>query len=215
MCIICVSKKGVRQPSYEELKNMFGNNEDGAGYMCLKNNQVIISKGFMSLEELNKALEIEKFTSKDVVIYHFRKSTQGGVQRELTHPFPLSSNMKNLKKLDLACDCGIVHNGIIAMTSNPKITDYNDTMKFITDYMSKLIRNSNDLKSLEVQEMILKLTSSKWAFLDKFGNVETIGNFITDKESGLMFSNSTYKNYEDIFNYNIRNYNYYKDKKWF
>lgn len=215
MCIICVSKKGVRQPNNEELKNMFDNNEDGCGYMSLKNNQVVIAKGFLTFEEFKKALDLEKFTNENVVIYHFRKSTQGGIQRELTHPYPLSSQMKKLRALDIICDLGIVHNGIISMTSNPKITDYNDTMKFITDYMSKLIRNSNDLKSAEIQEMILRLTQSKWAFLDKFGNVETIGNFITDKESGLMFSNSTYQSYDDIFNYNNRKYNYYKGKKWF
>lgn len=200
MCVICVSKKGVRQPNQEELRNMFENNADGVGYMCVRDNKVVITKGFLTLEELTTALAFENFTANDIVVYHFRKSTQGGIQRELTHPFPLSSNMNNLKKLDVVCDCGVVHNGIITMTSDSRITEYNDTMKFITDYMSKLIRSSNDLKCKEIQEMILKLTNSKWCMIDKNENVITIGNFITEK-SGLMFSNSSYQDWNDIFKY--------------
>ena len=75
MCIIAVSKKGVRQPSLDQLRNMYTNNPDGAGYMFAKDGKVHIHKGFMTWEDFERAVKAENFTKDDPVVYHFRIST--------------------------------------------------------------------------------------------------------------------------------------------
>ena len=47
MCIICVSKSGVRQPDENTIRTMFRHNPHGAGYMVARDGRVIIHKGFM------------------------------------------------------------------------------------------------------------------------------------------------------------------------
>ena len=191
MCIICISEKGTPQPTTEQIETMFRNNPHGAGYMVARNSAVEIHKGFMELEDFLRQLEREQFTSDDVVVYHFRISTQAGVTPEMTHPFPLTSSLDRCAKLDVICPCGVAHNGIIRMTSG--ISDkYSDTALFITDYMHKLIRRPSDLHDSAILEMLETLIGSKMAILDKSGHVAWVGDFITE-DNGLMFSNSTYQ----------------------
>ena len=117
MCIICVSKSGVRQPTEQELYTMFVNNPHGAGYMVARHGMVTVSKGYMDFDEFLNAVRREHFTEKDSVVYHFRISTQAGVNPEMTHPFPLSNRLGRMKKLDTNCRIGVAHNGIIRLTS--------------------------------------------------------------------------------------------------
>lgn len=192
MCIICVSKKGIEQPTTERIRTMFKNNPHGAGYMHIKNDRVIIHKGFMDCDEFVDQIQRENFTSDDVVVYHFRISTQAGVNPEMTHPFPLSSVTDHLKALDVECACGIAHNGVIHMTSLPGKTDMSDTALFIQKYVPHILRTPEDLRNPECMTILKELIGfSKLAILDQSGYVATVGYFITEKD-GLMYSNNTY-----------------------
>ena len=118
MCIICVSPARTRQPSISQIKTMFMNNPHGAGYMFVREGRVHIHKGFMDIDSFLSAVKAEHFTAKDSVVYHFRISTQAGVNPEMTHPFPLSNHLPYMKALDVECRCGVAHNGIIRLTSD-------------------------------------------------------------------------------------------------
>ena len=191
MCIIAVSKKGVKQPTLEQLKNMFTRNPDGAGYMFAKDGKVIIHKGFMDFNTFSRSVLGEHFTEADPVVYHFRISTQAGVTPWMTHPFPLTFDREVCEHLDVSCSIGIAHNGIIRMTSDYKETRFSDTVIFITDYMTKLIRKREDLTDPAVNEMIDTLTNSKWALMDGVtGDIVTVGRF--QDEGGILFSNGSY-----------------------
>lgn len=191
MCIIAVSKKGVRQPSLDQLHEMYKNNPHGAGYMFARDGRVMIHKGFMTWEDFKRNIEQEHFTAKDPVVYHFRISTQAGVNPQMTHPFPLDKRREACEWLDLKCNIGVAHNGIIRMTSNYKETRFSDTAIFITDYMTKLIKNKHDMTDSAILTMIDHLTNSKWALMDSTGDIVTVGQFKNEK--GLLFSNETYK----------------------
>ena len=191
MCIICVSPKGVRQPSLPFIWSMFENNPHGAGYMVARNGKVRISKGYMTVEDFLHALRQERFTAADSVVYHFRISTQAGVNPEMTHPFPLSNQREDMKALDVICGCGIAHNGIIRLTTDPSNKEYSDTAIFITDYLSAIIRRPDDLKDPQVLQLIHRLAGSKLAIMDGSGYIATVGNFINDK--GLLYSNGSYR----------------------
>lgn len=193
MCIICVSGKGINQPSEDRIRTMFENNSHGAGYMYSRGGKVIIHKGFMDVEELLTQLAYENFTADDVVVYHFRISTQAGVNPEMTHPFPLTQVTEYLKALDIECSCGIAHNGIIPCTSVKGETDMSDTALFVKKYVPHILRTPDDLKNYEVLGILRGLIgSSKLAILDSSGYIATVGNFIK-ADNGLLYSNTTYK----------------------
>lgn len=157
MCIICVSKSDVRQPSDITLRAMFRRNPHGAGYMYARDGKVTIHKGFMNIEDFLAAVHAEQFTPQDSVVYHFRISTQAGVNAPMTHPFPLSNQPRMMRSLDLTCRCGVAHNGIIQLTSDPDNKRYSDTAIFITDYLSQIIRKKADLRDPVTLELIWQL----------------------------------------------------------
>ena len=190
MCIIAVSRKGAKQPTLEQLRNMFSRNPHGAGYMYARNGSVTIHKGFMTCEEFVHAVKSEHFTENDSVVYHCRIATQGGVNREMTHPFPLTSNLADCQLLDQESPVGIAHNGVIRLTScaNPS---YSDTALFITEYMTSLIRRREDITNIYVNDMIHELTNSKWAIMDGVTEeIVMIGAF--QECDGVFFCNGGY-----------------------
>lgn len=190
MCIICVSKSGVRQPGEATIRAMFLNNPHGAGYMVARGGRVQIHKGFMRLDEYLRAIRTERFTPQDSVVYHFRISTQAGVNPEMTHPFPLSNQPARLRQLDLRCRIGVAHNGIIRLTSDPNNDQYSDTAIFITDYLSHIIRRRADLRDQRLLDEIFQIAQSKFAIMDSGGYIATVGKFIDER--GLLFSNASY-----------------------
>ena len=191
MCIICVSKSGVRQPGDALLRSMFLHNPHGAGFMYARGGRVMIHKGFMDVDEYIRAVHREHFTSQDSVVYHFRISTQAGVNPEMTHPFPLSNQPGRLRILDQSCRIGVAHNGIIRLTSDPDNERYSDTAIFIADYLSQILRTRADLRDQRKLNTIYQLAQSKFAIMDGGGYIATVGEFI--HERGLLFSNASYR----------------------
>ena len=191
MCIICVSPKRVRQPNVTTIRRMFQNNPDGAGYMVARDGKVLISKGFMNVDEYIEAIRAEHFTAKDPVVYHFRISTQAGVNPQMTHPFPLSNRIEHMKVLDVECSCGVAHNGVIRLTTDPRNREYSDTALFIANYLSLIIREPGDLKDERVLKLIHRLAGSKLAIMDADGYIATVGEYINQK--GLLFSNASFE----------------------
>lgn len=190
MCVICLSQKGIRQPNNDEIREMWATNPHGAGYMFVRDGRVTIHKGFMELKDFMRSVESEKFTDDDVVVYHFRISTQAGVTPEMTHPFPLSEDLDDMKILDCTCSVGIAHNGIIRLTSC-KDKEYSDTALFITEYLPMLIRDTKDITDKRVKKTIKALALSKLVLINGEGDVAIIGDFWAD-DSGLLFSNKNH-----------------------
>ncbi len=191
MCIICVSPARTHQPSISQIKTMFLNNPHGAGYMFAREGRVHIHKGFMDIDSFLSAVKAEHFTAKDSVVYHFRISTQAGVNPEMTHPFPLSNRLPIMKALDVECPCGVAHNGIIRLTSDTSQREYSDTALFITRYMAQMVHGLDDLKDAQLLNRIERLAGSKLAIMDGSGYIATIGHFINER--GLLFSNDSYQ----------------------
>lgn len=190
MCVICVSKAGKRQPTKAELQEMWRRNPDGAGYMYARNGKVHIHKGFMSFKEFWRNVASEKFTKDDAVVYHLRIATQGGINPQMTHPFALTRDLEQTKALDVDCPLGIAHNGIIRLTSDGD-KEFSDTAKFITEYMTRIVRSNADIRDEKTLDIIYQLASGRWALLDKSGYIATAGYWETD--NGLLLSNTNHK----------------------
>ena len=101
MCVVVYKPKNKEMPSEKTLLDCFLANPDGAGYMFQKDNKVKIKKGFMTFKAFYDSLVkdyAETGKNTDYVL-HFRISTQGGVNKPLCHPYPVSKNMDDLKQL--------------------------------------------------------------------------------------------------------------------
>lgn len=243
MCIVVYKPSNVKMPSKATLKECFRCNSDGAGYMFPEDGKVQIKKGFMSFNALNTSLQADynRLGAETPFVIHFRIGTQGGNNQANTHPFPLSKNMSDLKQLSCTTNCGVAHNGVISLTTtrtseyiqeydeekNRMVTkykpiDYSDTMKFITDYLSLIIKNKNWYMNEDNLTLIERLIgcSNKLAIMNADGHTTLIGNFIED--NGVFYSNSSYKVYNrvqsdwdyDWYDYYSRNGLLKKDSKY-
>ena len=111
----------------------------------------------------------------------------------MTHPFPLTKDIRKCENLDVICACGIAHNGIIKLTSTGS-KRYSDTALFVTQYMAHIVRSKEDLKDPSILRILELLAGSKLAILDREGDITTIGNFVNC--SGLLFSNYSFMDEE-------------------
>ena len=80
MCIIVSKEKGVKLPTKKILENCFNRNSDGAGFMYVKNNQVMIDKGYMTFEDFYKRL---KELKKDYPLFIVSNCESGYIENFL------------------------------------------------------------------------------------------------------------------------------------
>lgn len=207
MCIISIKAKGIPMPTDETFATMFYNNDDGAGYMYAYRNKVYIKKGFMklsdfkdSIKKLHETLGISDLTDIPM-IFHFRIGTAGGNIPENTHPFPITDNVKIIKALNYKTDIGVAHNGIIHNVT-PR-TGISDTMEYILSQMSIMKKIDKKFYSKPLYlELMENAVESKLAFLDGKGKIYTVGRFVTDEATGLVYSNESYKARKSYFGLN-------------
>jgi hypothetical protein len=207
MCIILVKPSGVEVPSNKTLDACWQGNNDGAGLVYHKEgmDKVHIVKGFMKLKQVKMAMS--EFTPADTVILHFRFATHGLVDAGNCHPFPLSSKLDDLRRIDGMYETAIAHNGVFG--NMPCHDSLSDTQKFIGGIMANdLIRDSLDNPA--IQELLSGYCgqSSKLAIL-RPGKLLLIGKFIED--SGIFYSNHGYKPYTPIIYHNNQST---FDKSW-
>lgn len=222
MCIIAIKSKKQELQKKEILKTCWQHNPDGAGYMFTNNNKVVIKKGFMTFDEFYNSLlnDYNKYNLiNNNLVLHFRIGTSGGINKEKTHPFPLTNNIDELNKTELTSKIGIAHNGVI---SSYVYGTLSDTQNFIKDYLYSLNRlNKNFYKYNDIQKMIDKELKGRLAILDSDDNLVTIGDWVTDEN--YKYSNTTFRDYKYYSNtwddYNeLNNYTYNNwdnEKVWY
>lgn len=208
MCVIAIKPKGLQLQEKEILQRCFTANRDGAGYMYVdSNHQVVIKKGFMEFESFYKALTKDykenKLDNQNLVM-HFRIGTSGKNKVGCTHPFPITNNMKQLELTRFKTNIGICHNGIISQF-NSYTAEFSDTELYISTVLTPIIKlNLQAYKFKDVQNLILKTTTSKWTILDKNDECYTIGAFI--KDNGYLYSNETFKPVRYVYTHTPVNY---------
>ena len=221
MCIIIAKDKNGKLPSVETLKTCFNHNSDGAGLMYVDKGQVVIEKGFMDFNSLEKHFSVlckkfNDFKNKALVI-HCRIGTSGTNTKENTHPYCISEDYKDLHKTRVLCSLGMVHNGIIHdYTPVDNKFNTNDTQEFIMKYVAPMYKHYRDFyKNEYVLSGLKDITNSKLVFLDTNEDLYYVGDFVED--DGVKYSNTTYKPYTYTYNkyydWDERDYYYYWDEK--
>lgn len=199
MCIIVAKDKNSELPSMETLETCFNHNNDGAGLMYVDKGQVVIDKGFMSFNELEKHLNIlyKKFNNfkNKALVLHFRIGTSGTNTKENTHPYCISGDYKDLHRTRVLCDLGMAHNGIINQyTPVDNKNNTNDTQEFIMKYLTPMYEHYKDFyKNEYILEGLSDITNSRLVFLDTKEDLYYVGDFVED--NGIMYSNTSYKPY--------------------
>lgn len=224
MCIAIYKPSGISVPSNETLKLCFENNPDGAGYMYAFNNKVYIEKGLMTFKKFKSSLKKTIKKVGDITnipfVFHFRISTQGGVQKGLCHPFPVCGSYDTMKKLSQTCDMAIAHNGVIDFASSYSVKNHNDTMEFTKNVVNNIIGNTNFnfYESKSITNCISYLLgTNRVVILDKLGHATTFGDWVED--NGVFYSNTSYKevktkisNWKTYYDYDDYGYGYGFDK---
>lgn len=191
MCIVIIKHAGVEMPTKRQIKTCFNNNPHGAGFMYAYNGNVYIEKGFMSFKSLWRA--VMHFDESTPMVIHFRLATHGSISAGNTHPFPLSSDISELKALSHETDMGLAHNGMLDFNEDV-LHDLSDTMVFIRDILSQPVIKAN-LDNATILHLLTSVTEgSKIAILSGDGNITLLGDefsWITE-QNGLMFSNTGY-----------------------
>jgi Glutamine amidotransferases class-II. len=205
MCVIVTKPAGSPMPPEDIMKHMWETNSDGAGFAYALNNKVHVEKGFMTYKDLDNALAgLEKrlkskanLTLDEVsLLVHFRITTHGGTNKELTHPFPITRDTKYMLATDYKADVVLAHNGIISTVV--ATVQNSDTTQYIRDIIVPM-NNSNprfytDHNMMEIVEKTIN--SSRFVFLDKYGEFHFVGNWQTDEDTpGCRYSNLYHKYY--------------------
>lgn len=184
MCIIVYKPAGIPLPGNSILYNCDQDNPDGIGYMYRADNgRIVISKGFMDINDFLDDIEkVPNILQKDVAI-HFRLATHGNISPGNCHPFPITDKIIDLRRERYVCNIAIMHNGIVPDLSHQDKT-LSDTMCAVK-IISECGEGSDPAKKI--------LSTGKFLVMD---NHETrlYGDFIQD--SGIYYSNFRYKSLE-------------------
>ena len=197
---------GENCPSWKTLKTCYENNSDGCGFMFAEDNAVHIHKGFMSWRSFKTAFKPYKNRTDLPIVMHFRITTNGGTNPQNTHPFPLTSNVGELRELNIDCNVGIAHNGIISLTSYAN--KMSDTMEFIRKYGDCIITSPQWYYNANSGKLLGEVIKSKMLVLSNDGHGEIVGDGWT-QEDGVWYSNTTFKPWESRYaKYNRSVYSY-------
>lgn len=189
MCVIAFSPKGVNIPSVEQITEMWRANPDGAGYAFVgKNGDVFYRKGFMTLEDLLKELDKpEKFKSTNFAI-HFRIGTSGKNDGHTCHPFPISTDFGELRRMEGKAKSVLFHNGIIGKggLADPLSSDTQDFVIAMAPMLEKF--NRSKTRDNLIEEIV---KGNRILALYKNGAVKMYGDWA--KDGDIWVSNLNYK----------------------
>lgn len=190
MCIIVVKPCGVAMPDYSIFETCFNNNPDGAGFMLKRHGEktLTIDKGYFSFNMFWNRLQSYKISDSDTIGIHFRLATSGRIDSATCHPFPITSDVKQLRVTRHKCTKAVMHNGIFG----PGTKDLSDTMIFVKDILTPL---RDKLDDETTKTMLLDMIQGQRLYiLDAEKNIQIkMGDW--EQENGVYYSNDSYKSH--------------------
>lgn len=186
MCVIAFSPKGNDMPTEEQIKSMFKKNPDGAGYAWEEGDTVKFKKGFMNVDDLLEDLgPLSQWKDKNIAM-HFRIGTAGKNDKKTTHPFPISNNFGELRKLQGEGPV-LFHNGVISGLGGIIDPLASDTQDFVAGVASKLLTRPN--KPTKVTEAVVEsvIGSSRLLLMYGKGKIVKFGDW--KEKDGNQYSN--------------------------
>lgn len=142
MCIILDCEEGKR-PSRSILQACWDANPDGGGLMYPKDGMVHGAKGLMTFDDF---LAAYAGVPDDVPLcLHFRIGTSGGMDRRVTHPYPITDGeLEGLHALEWDAPYGIAHNGVLHDQFTDDEQGISDTVAYVMDVVAPLFAECED-----------------------------------------------------------------------
>ena len=186
MCVIAFSPKGNEAPTEKQIKEMFKKNPDGAGYAWDDGTTVHFKKGFMNVDDLIEDLgPLEKWKDKNLAM-HFRIGTAGKNDKKTTHPFPLTNNFGELRKLQ-GDGPVLFHNGVISGYGGIIDPLASDTQDFVAGVASKLLTRPNTPSKITAKTISTIIGSSRLLIMYGKNRVVKFGDW--KEKNGNYYSN--------------------------
>ena len=178
MCIAILKPEG-ESIKKATLKTCFENNDDGAGYMFVKNGAVQLVKGFVSFKNFwSSYVKNVVKNGNPISAIHFRITTHGKTNAENCHPFKIRNGL------------GFIHNGVINFVKNDK--KRSDTSMFNEHILKRL--PSNFIRNGAICDLIEEsIGSSKLVFLDENGDYLISNEELGKWQDNVWYSNDSYK----------------------
>lgn len=200
MCIIIVKPYGRTIP-LNHLQEAFKRNPDGAGVAYTTGRGITIKKGYFDFSRFWR--KCGKYNKPEfATIYHFRIATHGGTGGELCHPFPLTSNDKDIKKLKATnLQHAVAHNGIFNLNGLTIQKGDSDTTAFIKTHLTPIYtaREQAMAKGDEPDnyDNIIEslMTGCRFAILSNNGYIKRYGKGWQEVD-GIYYSNNSFKKQE-------------------
>ena len=197
MCIIVAKPAGAALPDMDTLRTCFANNDDGAGYMLARDGRVEVRKGLMSWSACRASLAALGDVTALPMVIHFRIGTQGKLDADNTHPFPVTTDPKLLVARKSVCQVALAHNGIIPLTTS-RLTyqadtrePHSDTYYFVRDYATEIVTATDYHTDPHRVALLRKLSASKLALLGADGHLTLVGEY--EEADGCFFSNNGFR----------------------
>lgn len=206
MCVIAFSPKGNEAPTIKQIKEMFKKNPDGAGYAWDDGSTVHFKKGFMNVDDLLEDLgPLEKWKDRNFAM-HFRIGTAGKNDKKTTHPFPLTNNFGELRKLQ-GDGPVLFHNGVISGYGGIIDPLASDTQDFVAGVASKLLTRPNTPSKITAKTIDTIIGSSKLLLMYGKNKVVKFGNW--QEKDGNYYSNLLWEPCK--YTYSTNYYSFYDD----
>ena len=178
MCIAILKPKGeiIKKAT---LKTCFENNDDGAGYMFVKNGVLQFVKGFFTFKNFwNSYVKNVVKNGNPISAIHFRITTHGKTNAENCHPFKISNSL------------GFIHNGVINFVKPDK--KKSDTSMFNEHILKRLPDDfiGNGAICDLIEESI---GSSKLVFLNDKGEFLISNEELGKWKDNVWYSNDSYQ----------------------
>lgn len=180
MCILITKPRGVQFPPIEAIQNSIANNPDGFAVAYNHGGRIETYKTMSAARFIRayKRLTSTLDTDDTAMIIHARIATHGAVGLPNCHCW---LSFENTPK-----ELAFAHNGILSVPTRDGLTD---SETFLRDYFEPAFVRGGWSTASEIIRR--KIGGSKFAFIDRAGNIRSYGQFIAD--GGCYYSNRSYE----------------------
>lgn len=196
MCIIAMSPAGKDLPDEATIRRMFAKNPDGAGFAIQGDFdgafKVKYHKGFMDVDSFLKALGDRDKLKDYTVAMHFRIKTSGNIDQSTTHPFLMSDQYSDLRKLD-GEGAVLFHNGVLSGLGGIINEHSSDTQDYVVGVAMRYMRHARKPGAIsqKVVEQITGMSRILILYPKRSYPMIMLGSWTED--NGNFYSNTGYK----------------------
>lgn len=189
MCIIVYKPAGTELPDDTILRRCMTKNKDGAGFAIAAPEGTYLSKGYFKYKDFKEAIDTV-VKPEDDCLMHFRFATAGYINAANCHPFPITTNLEELKAQSLfTSDPVFAHNGIMSIQDVSEASPYSDSLLFLLDVLGNFDVSDDSTRNL--LRVTALMTGSKFITF-KHQEISMYGNGWI-KDDGIWYSNSGYR----------------------